>query len=191
MLIERWGWIVKLPFKLKWLSIDASAVGACAAATLLVYLLGFGPLLSQREAIDAQRQDMEQTRDKGERLQGTSRVLRARLATAQSQLATSHLRLQSIRQLNQRLSELAEFSQKSGLEMQDVRPGTLTRAARYAQMQIHVSGNGSYPNCTAFFHDLHQRFGDMAISSFDLRNGNAPNAPATFSFDIAWFVSAD
>ena len=182
---------MKHPFKLKWLTIDASALGACVVATLLVYVLGFMPLMSQRESLAAQRQDLEQQREKAERLQATSRILRARLSTAQTQLSTSRLQLQSVRQLNQRLSELAEFSQKAGLDMQDVRPGTITRAARYAQMPIHVSGNGSYPNCAAFFHDLHQRFGDMAIASFDLHNGNAPNAPATFSFDIVWFVSAD
>jgi Tfp pilus assembly protein PilO len=182
---------VKLAFNAKWLKLDATALGACAAATALVYLLGFMPLMAQRENIDAQRQTLDETRDKGDRLQATSRVLRARLATAQSQLATSPLKLQSIRQLNQRLSELAEFSQKSGLDMQDVRPGALARSARYATMPIHVSGNGSYPNCAAFFHDLHQRFGDMAIGDFDLRNGNAPNAPATFSCKIIWFVSAD
>lgn len=182
---------MKLPSNMKWLTIDASAVGACIVATALVYLLGFMPLLSQREAINAQRDDLEQQQEKTERLQGTARVLRAKLATAQAQLSTSHLQLQSVRQLNQRLSELADFSQKAGLDMQDVRPGTLIRAARYSQMPIHVSGNGTYPNCTAFFHDLHQRFGDMAIATFDLRNGNAPNAPATFSFDIVWFVEPD
>ena len=96
-----------------------------------------------------------------------------------------------MRQLNQRLSELADFSQKAGLDMQDVRPGSLIRAARFSQMPIHVSGTGTYPACTAFFHDLHQRFGDMAVSSFDLRNGNAPNAPAGFTFDIVWFVDSD
>jgi Tfp pilus assembly protein PilO len=182
---------MKLPLNMKWLTIDASAVGACVAVALLVYLLGFMPLMSQREAIGVQRQELAETCEKAERLQGTSRVLRARLATAQAQLATKHLELQSVRQLNQRLSELADFSQKSGLDMQDVRPGTMVRLARYAQMPIHISGNGSYPNCTAFFHDLHQRFGDMAVSSFDLRNGNTPSAPATFSVDIVWFVTAD
>jgi Tfp pilus assembly protein PilO len=182
---------MKLPFNAKWLKLDATALGACAAATLLVYLLGFMPLMTQRENIDSERQTLDDTREKGDRLQATSRILRARLATAQAQLVTSPLKLQSIRQLNQRLSELAEFSQKTGLDMQDVRPGALTRSARYATMPIHVSGNGSYPNCAAFFHDLHQRFGDMAIGNFDLRNGSAPNAPTTFSFDIIWFVSAE
>ena len=182
---------MKQAFNLKWLKIDASAVGACLVATLLVYMLGFLPLMSQRQAIDLQRQELEQTKEKADRIQATSRILRARLATAQAQLATSHLQLQSIRQLNQRLSQLAEFSQKAGLDVQDVRPGSLVRAARYSQMQIHVAGNGTYPNCTAFVHDLHQHFGDMAISSFDLHNGGTPTAPATFSFDIVWFVSAD
>jgi len=176
---------------MKWLTIDASAVGGCLVATLLVYLLGFMPLLSQREEIDVQRQQLDEQRDKAERLQATSRILRAKLATTHAQLSTSHIQLQSIRQLNQRLSELAEFSQKTGLDMQDVRPGALVRMPRYATMPIHVAGNGTYPACTAFFRDLHQRFGDMAIASFDLRNGNAPNAPATFSFEIVWFVSAD
>jgi Tfp pilus assembly protein PilO len=181
----------KAPLNMKWIALDLSALAACLVATGLVYLVGFMPLLSQRDAIEAQRQDLQDQLDKADRLQSTSRMLRARLATAKAQLAKNPLQLQSARQLNQRLAELAEFSQKTGLDVQDVRPGTITRAARYSQLPIHVSGLGSYPNCTAFFNDLHQRFGDMAIANFDLKSGNAPNAPASFSFDIVWFVEPE
>jgi Tfp pilus assembly protein PilO len=179
------------PLKLKWLKIDTSAAAACLAATGLVYLVGFMPLLAQHDSLATQRNELSQQMEKADRLHATSRNLRARLATAQSQLTKNKLQLQSIRQLNQRLAELAEFSQKSGLDVQDVRPGSLIRAPRYSQLPIHVSGSGSYPSCTAFFHNLHDRFGDMAIANFDLRNGNATNAPATFSFDIVWFVDPE
>ena len=58
---------------------------------------------------------------------------------------------------------------------------------QFQTIPINVSGTGSYSDCAAFLHEVHDRLHDVRVTTFEL-SGN-PSSPGQFQFDLVWYAA--
>ena len=166
----------------------------CAGLSAGAYAVGVRPA-ARRHAADVARQaELRAARQKASNLAGQLNTARAELARVNDAIASGSLRLQPVTEINQRLSrltQLAESIRPVKLTIDEMRPGTVSEGPDYKTVPILIAGNGTYPACATFLHELRKSFPDMAVISFDTTsNGASPDSPAaTFQFELAWHAS--
>ena len=165
-------------------------LGVCAALTVAAYLVIVNPIIkSESERAVAQAQIDEQ-RERAGSLDAANSQLRAQLDRARREVAASHVQLQSSEFLNSRLALIVELASTSGIEIYQTRPGRMVDTPRYQAVPVSLSGVGSFTDCAAFLHRLHETLADTGVVAFELTGKpETPNASASFRFDLVWYAA--
>jgi Tfp pilus assembly protein PilO len=179
------------PTKARTLPLGAHAIGSAVivAISLAAFLIVVGPV----QRINAQRAAMERELDaqqrRAEELDETRAVLADELGRIEQQLSASEIQLQSARHLNARIAHIIDHAARGEVAIHETRPGTVRDHRRYQTVPILLAGRGSYPDCAAFLHQLHESLPDTGVVEFELTGRpEDPRAPASFRFNLVWYA---
>ena len=171
-------------------SIDGIGLGVCAALSLAGCLVVIQPVLRAGTQRTAMRSTLGEQKSRAAELRQRRVALGRELERLDEQLAASELQLQSPQYLNRRMARLVELAAGSGLDIHETRQGKVRAHQRLQQVPLHLAGTGSYPDCAAFLHRVHETLPDMSIVDFELTGHPGARAvPADFRFDLVWYAA--
>ena len=176
---------------LKTRQIDVAGAAIIILAALPLLLPRVNPLMRGGSVIE-QRAQLEVALRNEKELRDFLVDQRARLAEIQASLAKEKIRLESARNINQRIAKLTSLAAGTGLSVNEVLPGATTRGERFDTVPVRMNGTGSYPMCVAFLCKLSSTFPDTSVGSFELAgNPQKPGSPAEFHVDLIWHAEAE
>ena len=170
-------------------------VGALAwlALTLVAYVAWLRPVLDRGVHERVRREQLSRLQAEASGLSARLAELEAELAEARTTLQQSPARLRSARNVNHRLTHLADLAAASSLKVDQVQPGFAGAAGSPEMVPIRLSGYGSFRRCVEFLRQLRQDLPDMSITAFELTGKPASVDPAgqtRFQFDLLWRTEA-
>jgi Tfp pilus assembly protein PilO len=163
----------------------------CAAVTAGAYFLCVTPLVEKRHAAEERRAVVADERRKADALTAAVRGARRELDDTRSETAATSVTLQSSALLNQRMADLAAFCGKTGMVVRDIQSMPEMAAGRYGAVPITLSATGRYQDCARMLQQLHKKFSDTGVESFEMLAG-ATERPAerTLTARLVWYVAA-
>jgi Tfp pilus assembly protein PilO len=169
---------------------DAVGSGFCAAMTIAAYLITINPIIRSESERAGMQSHVEEQARRVMSLDESRERLGKQLDEVREQVAASHVQLQSSEFLNSRLALIIELASTSGIEIYQSRPGRMIDTPRYQAVPISLSGAGSFTDCAAFLHRLHETLGDTGVVAFELTGKpEAPNTTASFRFELVWYAA--
>ncbi len=172
--------------------IDLAGVAIMVAAALPLLLPRVNPLLRSTEYIEQQRAQLAIARRNEKDLNDFLVDQRGRLAEIRASLRKEKIRLESARNVNQRIASLTSLAAGTGLNVDEVLPGEAKRSPRFDSVPVRMNGTGSYPTCVAFLCKLTKTFPDTSVDAFELSGDpQKPGSPAQFHIDLIWYAAAE
>ncbi len=171
--------------------LGAHAVGAAviAAISVAAFLVVVQPALRMRIERTAMARERDEQGRLAEELDQTRTRLQGELEHLDQQLAASEIQLQSSRYLNARIAHIIEHAARGNVDIYETRPGTVQDHRRYQTVPISLAGRGSYSDCAAFLHRLHESLPDTGVVEFELTGHPADRrSPASFRFNLVWYA---
>jgi Tfp pilus assembly protein PilO len=174
----------------KWWRVDAVGLGIIAALTLVIYVCGFRPLMSNHKEYEDKRAALAAQREHSARLESTLLALQKRLAIVSQSLTSSSLTLKPAANLNNQLTQISSLAAESGLAIDDVRTDQAVAEAHSDAFPVMLAGKGTYRACTVFLNRLRKTFPDTTILALDLA-GNAGDTSGSgkFDFRLRWHAA--
>lgn len=170
--------------------IDAVGVAACVALTLGLVLGGFRPMARRQEESRAQQEQLGEERTQLAKMNAALAASQRQLEDVQRVLARCRLRLESTAGMNHRLAGISAFAADVGLKVNEIQPGQATPGTYYHTVPIHLTGNGTYRQCTVFLHRLREQFPDTSVLWVELMGSGAePSGMGLFRIDLQWHAS--
>ncbi|MHC4218115.1 MAG: type 4a pilus biogenesis protein PilO [Planctomycetota bacterium] len=179
------------PAKTRSLPLAPQAIGSAviAAISLAAFLIVVGPAQRMGSERAAMERELEELQRRTEELDQTSAGLEDELEGIEQQLAASEIQLQSSRYLNARIAHIIDHAGKGEVAIHETRPGTVRDHRRYQAVPILLAGRGSYSDCAAFLHQLHESLPDTGVVEFELTGRpDDTRAPASFRFNLVWYA---
>jgi Tfp pilus assembly protein PilO len=172
-----------------YLGIHAIGAAVAVAISLAAVLVVVRPALRmQAERATMKREHDQQLRLLNE-LDSTRGGVQGELSRIEDQLAASEVHLQSSRHLNARIAHIVESAAEGDIDIHETRPGSVQDHQRYLTVPIVLAGRGSYSNCAAFLHQLHETLPDTGVMEFELTGNPADReTPAIFRFNLVWYA---
>jgi hypothetical protein len=175
--------------------IDGAGVTAILVVSAIFYFAALRPMLDQREQAAAQQRQLAMQAQKASDAATALHTAQDRLELVQKQIAENPQKLEPLRALNNRLAGITAAATARQLDIADIRPGSALNGAHYTTVPIAISGSGSFANCVRYLHDLHEKFGDTAVTGVRLTGGaqdqaSTTAAPLTFRFELRWYAAA-
>jgi Tfp pilus assembly protein PilO len=170
--------------------LDAVGLAVCAALTLGAYAVAIRPLVQHMEAAAAQRRELAERRASIAELEQSAQGIRRQLTDLRHEAELLPLKMESARQINQRLARITDLAGESGLEIHDIQPGTAVNKPRFAIIPIQLAGSGDWRACARFLRSLRQVFPDSGVGTVELvgNPGGGPEALAEFKLGLIWHV---
>ncbi len=182
------NWLVNL--KPRHIDLVGLTVVAVAAVPLLFPRVN--PLLRSTEYLDQQRAQLAISLRNEKDLNAFLVDQRTRLAEIRASLRKENIRLESARNVNQRIASLTKLAAGTGLNVNEVLPGETKRSTRFDSVPVQMNGTGSYPTCVAFLCKLTETFPDTSVGSFELAGDpQKPGSPAQFQVNLIWYAAAE
>ncbi|MHC4219419.1 MAG: type 4a pilus biogenesis protein PilO [Planctomycetota bacterium] len=170
--------------------IDAAGLVACAVLTLLIVLFAIRPVVRHHAQRAARRSQLVEQRRRAEDLEASHRTLEGQRQRLTDEVAASRVQLEPTEFLNARLALIVELASASGIDIHETRPGKFREYPRYRAVPIRLAGKGTYPDCAAFFHRLHESLPDTGVVAFELSGNPGQSSPiASFRFDLLWYAA--
>jgi Tfp pilus assembly protein PilO len=179
------------PNPLRWctLRIDGAALAGLCFLSVVAFFLQVKPLLTERhESVQLAQNllDAEQRLNDGKHVHQKAV---AELDAVKGALAKVEVSLESVQQLNARLTRLTQIATDSQLTIDVLEPGKTTVDGAYAGVLMRLSGRGPYRACTRFIQKIDHQMPDVAITGLDLTsNSGAQEQIVSFSIDLAWYA---
>lgn len=171
-------------------AVDLAGLGVCLLITVSAFLVGFRPILNQRAEIAEQQGELLDQREEADRLIVSLTQMRQRFRETQLQVEANAIRLESTDFLNRRLAEITVLATRSGLEIDEIKPGQGLPSEHYVRVPIHLTGRGRYPSSSAFLHGLHDQLPDISVRSLKLSSPSpARHAEPEFTFELLWYAA--
>ncbi len=172
--------------------IDLLGLAVVVVAALPLLFPRVNPLLRSTEYIEQQRAQLAIARRNEKDLNTFLLDQRTRLAEIRVNLRKGNIRLESARNVNQRIASLTSLAAGTGLNVNEVLPGETKRSARFDSVPVRMNGTGSYPTCVAFLCKLTETFPDTSVGSFELvGDPQKPGSPAQFNVNLIWHAAAE
>jgi hypothetical protein len=170
--------------------VDIAGVGACAAATVLAYVLGVAPVLRARAEAGEGETRLAGVRAEIDVVESELVALRDKAFVLRTANDARPARMQPVTVTNTRVSELTDLATVSGLKIAEMQPGAPVAGPRLVVVPVRMSGVGPYRACVVFLNQVRAKFPDVAVRSFRL-SGNPlePKAPTSVSIDLAWHAA--
>lgn len=173
-------------------AIDALGIAVVAVMTAAVFLLAIDPALEHRHELQQRHEQLVEEQRHAAALARHAQDLRRRLDATQRMVERNPMRLESLRALNRRLSQMTELASDSGLRIEQIQPGRDIPGEHYHTVPIKLVGRGEFGASTRFLHRLHESFPDVAIASMSLtgqpERARAADAPG-FDLTLLWYAA--
>jgi len=182
------NWLVNLRPR----QIDLVGLAVVVFTALPLLFPRVNPLFRSTEYIDQQRAQLAISLRNEKDLHAFLVDQRTRLAEIRANLRKEKIRLESARNVNQRIANLTSLAAGTGLNVSEVLPGETKRNARFDSVPVRMNGTGSYPTCVAFLCKLTKTFPDTSVGSFELAGDpQKPGTPAQFNVNLIWHAAAE
>jgi hypothetical protein len=169
--------------------VDVTALALCALMTLGLYYGGLVPLMRERDATLARRDQLEAHRGNASHLAASVARARGQLQSVREGIDQTPLKLQPSRLVNSRLAELTDLANAQGLQIEHIEPAQARTAGRYEIVPLRMAGVGRFPTCVAFLHKLREEFPDTGIAGFELSGNPAVPGTGRFEMELHWFAT--
>ncbi len=171
-------------------AIDAAGVAVAAVGTLALVFGAILPLNARNRQLAAHFQTAARERQRVAGIVTEIRTLTNDVAKMRTRVAQSPLRMLTQQALNQRLADLAALSSTCDLRVEDLKPGERHQMTHLMVVPIRMTGHGTYRNCAAFIHLLHERQADIDVHAFKLSgNPDDPGSLGNFDFELRWLAA--
>jgi len=182
------NWLVNLKPR----HIDLVGLAVVVVASLPLLFPRVNPLFRSTEYVDQQRTQLAISLRNERDLNAFLVDQRTRLAEIRASLRKEKIRLESARNVNQRIASLTSLAAGTGLNVSEVLPGETKRSNRFDSVPVRMNGTGSYPTCVAFLCKLTKTFPDTSVDSFELAGDpQKPGDPAQFNVNLIWYAAAE
>ena len=172
------------------LKIDALGIGGAAVITAVAVAVGMGPtFLSQRPSRERQAADLTRLKQEAAVLDRDTEAARTHIARLTEQVKEA-VPLRPADRVNDRLREITALAKTHSITLNQVTPAKAEAEAKYRLVPIKVTGAAPYGAVSRFIHELHEKFRDTAVTSFDLKAPPSDNPPkADFTLNLAWYAA--
>lgn len=172
--------------------MHAAGVGLCLVMSATAYLVGVVPLTRRAAAAQTQTLELDQERQKVDKLTKSRQRLDGQLDRARRAVEEGSFQLRPVEDLNKYLAQLTKLATGSGLTLHEIQPGQTTDQTHYQSVPIVMSGTGSYRTCMLFLHKLHSELLDTRLSSLTLSASDRSRKPgAKFRLALVWHAASD
>jgi Tfp pilus assembly protein PilO len=172
------------------MTIDASAIAACAGIILVAYFAAIGPLLRENAAGRARHRQLAGQRQRAAAAAAGVRRLTAELAALRAQEPQDALQPAQMGRTTSRLKQITSLAANRGLEIKGVEPSASRQEADFQAMPLRLTGTGNFRGCVEFLHDLRTALHDTTVTGLRLSGTpEAPGSPLTFDFDLCWYAA--
>ena len=170
--------------------IDAFGAGSLAVVTVAAYFAVARPLAEARSRRAAMQSELVDNQRRVAEIERSRIDLRGRLVETQQELAGGRLQLHASSLVNTRMALIVQIAFDSGLEIHEMRPNAGVPGEHYEMVPIALSGRGTYPDCAAFLHRLHESMPDTGVAAFELSgNPGSRGTAGSFRFDLVWYAA--
>jgi len=172
--------------------IDAAGAAALVVMTVLLYVLGIGPIFRRHAEQGSRQAELDAEFAKADRLEQTQVSLGEQVARVRKAVAECKLELKPAAHANRRIAAISALAAETGLTIDDIQPGVVASGARYRMVPITLAGKGTYVTCVTFLHRLHEAYPDTGLASMVLQNASEdPAGPpaARFRFELLWYAA--
>jgi Tfp pilus assembly protein PilO len=175
------------------LRIDIAGMAVALGLTACAYLFGVSPALARRELVAQQQLALDARKQEAVQHQQTLKALRRETDRLREALGRQPLTLLSTLASNERMDDLGRLVAGHGLLMHELTGSPVTSSQRFKLVPISISGRGTFASCSAFLHDLHTRYRDMAAWKIELADNPADRdgrpGELDFRFDLTWYAA--
>lgn len=169
------------------LRIDATGVFVCIVITAGAYFGGVRPALDSRTSAVAAAAEIIEIREDNGRVESKLKASIRSVEGKETGLREVAVALKPATEVNQQIARLADLADASDLAVENVLPGSSTVDRKVTQVQLRLSGRGSFVQILSFMRDVRQQLPDTVVSGISVRGQprNRTERP-TFGLDLIW-----
>jgi hypothetical protein len=183
--------------KLPMARLEPGHVHGAGVALVLVGVGAFGyfqarPVLAARAEARALAGEIESQRQSLQQAQSSRKDAERRIGAVRSQLAARVLPLLPQSHLNERLEELSQLVEASGIKVDKLSPADTDSPGPFPTLALHLVGRGPYAACERLMDTLHTTLVDTAVTSLHIgASPENPDAPVNLDIELLWYTAAD
>lgn len=174
-------------FRPKRWHVEIMGVGLLGLLSLAAFLVIVRPISHAAIARDATQSELADQRTLAAQIQDVRKQLKQEIELVQQAREASWVHLEPVKLLNARMAKIVDVAAAQNLVIDESWSREAESGEQFQMIPINVSGTGSYSDCAAFLHELHERLHDVRVTAFEL-SGN-PSSPAQFQFDLVWYAA--
>ncbi len=167
--------------------VEIIGVGLFGLLSLAAFFIVIRPISHAALARDATQAELADQRTLAVQIEDVRKRLKREVARVQQAREVSWVHLEPAKLLNARMAQIIDLASTNNLVIDGSSSKEAESDERFQTIGISVSGTGSYSDCAAFLHELHERLHDVRVTAFGL-SGN-PSSPAQFQFDLVWYAA--
>ena len=172
--------------------IDLAGLIVCIGVSVAAYFLGLDPLLQQRSRMTAQRGELVEEKRQCVMLEAALTTLKKKAIGIRQELTEADVALESKDRINHRLTELATVLGCGEMQIDAVHTGQISKGRYCDLVPIRISGQSSYLESAAAFHELYRTLRDVSIVGFKLEGASGSSGQArSFRIDMFWYAAPD
>ncbi len=175
------------PFRPQRWHVEIMGVGLLGLLSLAAFFIVVRPISHAAMARDATQSELTDQRTLAAQIEDVRKQLKQEVARVQQAGEASWVHLEPVKLLNARMAQIVDVAVAQNLVIDESWSRETESGEQFQMIPINVSGTGSYSDCAAFLHELHERLHDVRVTAFDL-SGN-PSSPAQFQFDLVWYAA--
>ncbi|MEE8154472.1 MAG: type 4a pilus biogenesis protein PilO [Phycisphaerales bacterium] len=175
------------PFRRQGWHVEIMGVVLLGSLSLAGFLTVVRPISQAATARDATQSELADQRTLAAQIKQVRRQLTQEVALVQQARKASWVHLEPAKLLNARMAQIVDVAAAQNLVIDESWSREAESGEQFQTIPINVSGTGSYSDCAAFLHELHNRLHDVRVTAFEL-SGN-PRSPAQFQFDLVWYAA--
>ncbi len=174
-------------FRPKRWHVEIMGVGLFGLLSLVAFFIVVRPISHAAMVRDATQSELADQRTLAAQIQDVRKQLKQEIELVQQAREASWVHLEPVKLLNARMAQIVDVAAAQNLVIDESWSREAESGEQFQMIPINVSGTGSYSDCAAFLHELHERLHDVRVTAFDL-SGN-PSSPAQFQFDLVWYAA--
>ena len=172
--------------------VDMVGCAICIGVSVAAYFLGLNPMLQQRSRMATQHRELVEDKRQCVTLEAALTTLKKKAIAVRQELTEADVALESKDRVNHRLAELATMLGRGEMQIDAVHTGQISQGRYCDLVPISISGQGSYLQAVAAFHQLYRGLRDVSIVGFKLEDtSDGPDQVGRFSVDMFWYAAPD
>jgi len=175
------------PFRHQRWHVEIMGVGLFGVFSLAAFFIVVRPISHAARARDATQSELADQRTLAAQIEDVRKQLQQETALVEQAREANWVHLEPVKLLNARMAQIVDVAAAQNLVIDESWSRETESSEQFQTIGINVSGTGSYSDCAAFLHELHERLHDVRVTAFEL-SGN-PSSPAQFQFDLVWYAA--